>query len=485
MSLPLPSAKEAESYIIYIDNDGKVKAKNGFTGHVDFVGEDASAVIQNAIDALKVPSGTYNRLTGKIFIKAGDYHLTTPLNLTRTLDVVIEGEGGGNEVAQTRLIIDNNNIGLDLTGARFCTFRNLVFKTGSGYVPKAHILLARDSSGNSAGQHVFDRCVFYGDAEYGLVYNYASEVDTFRDCIFFSKRRAVVLSSSNIFGITSLYIDIATGNQSMHQNFFKECVFYRVLTPSGETILMDGGGSHVFDSISAGGGALYFIKVDFTNIDNVVNVKILNSNFETMLLTCDAQTSYKYLISWKILNNYFGYANGGTYIDLNKENVLFHNSVFDWNEALWGQPANIEFWKTVRSLVSARGCNYPFTINIYAVDSSHIIGHSSDYTSITAWLNKQLCKLEYLAEATENSGTATITGDGVTTTFTVDIAHGLVSDKAVGRITLDRDGTIDKVYLVDTDADGFKETLRVQVTFASAPASGESVPIYWSAEVTR
>ncbi len=85
--------------------------------------------------------------------------------------------------------------------------------------------------------------------------------------------------------------------------------------------------------------------------------------------------------------------------------------------------------------------------------------------------------------ATENSGTATVTGDGTTRTFTINIAHGLVKDSVAAHITLDRDGTVDKVYLVDTDADGFKETLRLQVTYATAPADGESVPIYWHAEV--
>jgi len=83
----------------------------------------------------------------------------------------------------------------------------------------------------------------------------------------------------------------------------------------------------------------------------------------------------------------------------------------------------------------------------------------------------------------ESSGTATFSGDGSTTTFTIDITHGLVKDKLVAKITLDREGTVDKVYLVDKDGDGFKETLRVVVTYATAPADGEEVPIYWKAEV--
>jgi len=83
---------------------------------------------------------------------------------------------------------------------------------------------------------------------------------------------------------------------------------------------------------------------------------------------------------------------------------------------------------------------------------------------------------------TESSGTATITGDGVTTEFTVDVTHGLVSDKLACKIACKKDATY-KWYLVDTDADGTYETIRIVVTFATAPASGETVEIYWSAEV--
>jgi len=91
--------------------------------------------------------------------------------------------------------------------------------------------------------------------------------------------------------------------------------------------------------------------------------------------------------------------------------------------------------------------------------------------------------LQVKGYTTKNSGTATFSGDGSTTTFTIDITHGLVKDKLVAKITLDREGTVDKVYLVDKDGDGFKETLRVVVTYATAPADGEEVPIYWEAEV--
>jgi len=83
---------------------------------------------------------------------------------------------------------------------------------------------------------------------------------------------------------------------------------------------------------------------------------------------------------------------------------------------------------------------------------------------------------------TENSGIATITGDGTTTTFTVDVTHGLVSDKLSAKVACKKPATY-KWYLVDADADGTYETLRIEITFDTAPASGETVEIYWEANV--
>ncbi|MHC1623133.1 MAG: hypothetical protein ACXQTR_00910 [Candidatus Methanospirareceae archaeon] len=127
----------------------------------------------------------------------------------------------------------------------------------------------------------------------------------------------------------------------------------------------------------------------------------------------------------------------------------------------------------VNELSVIGGCIYTGGADINLVDCSNVL-LDLIYTTISK---------AGTVTFRRNSGTATITGDGTTTTFTVDITHGLAKDMVVAKITLDRDGTVDKVYLVDTDADGFKETLRVQVTFASAPADGEEVPIYWEAQV--
>ncbi|RLI82621.1 hypothetical protein DRP04_03570 [Archaeoglobales archaeon] len=122
-----------------------------------------------------------------------------------------------------------------------------------------------------------------------------------------------------------------------------------------------------------------------------------------------------------------------------------------------------------------RSANFKITDNYIDVDTVP--------TPIAVYESTDYIIRRNVGYLTENSGTATITGDGTATTFTKDIDHGLVKDKLVAKITLDREGTVDKVYLVDKDGDGFKEALRVVVTYATAPADGEEVPIYWEAEV--
>ena len=76
---------------------------------------------------------------------------------------------------------------------------------------------------------------------------------------------------------------------------------------------------------------------------------------------------------------------------------------------------------------------------------------------------------------TENSGKATFSGDGTTTTFT--IAHGLVSTPSSVRVTpCSADASGD--FYVTADA------TNITVTYGTAPPSGtDNVCLYWEAEV--
>jgi hypothetical protein len=73
---------EPYSYVIFTDDDGYIKAKNGKTGRIDFSGTDASTVIQSAINAIS---------SGKILIKRGKYIIKSPITIDKS-GIVIEGE---------------------------------------------------------------------------------------------------------------------------------------------------------------------------------------------------------------------------------------------------------------------------------------------------------------------------------------------------------------------------------------------------------
>jgi len=80
------------SYIIWND-DTTVYAKNGRTGEIDFTDQNASGVIQSAIDAM-----ASTRRKGEILLKAGTYNITNSIML-RGGGIRLVGEG----ISQTTL----------------------------------------------------------------------------------------------------------------------------------------------------------------------------------------------------------------------------------------------------------------------------------------------------------------------------------------------------------------------------------------------
>jgi hypothetical protein len=92
----LPPVTEA-SYIVY-EEGGTYYAKNGRTGQVEFRSDDASSVIQYAIDAL-------GERGGKVFIKAGDYYLSSRIQIKS--NVVVEGEGYATRLYSDKYIDDH------------------------------------------------------------------------------------------------------------------------------------------------------------------------------------------------------------------------------------------------------------------------------------------------------------------------------------------------------------------------------------------
>jgi len=138
---------ETASYIIFKEGD-MVYAKNGSTGKIDFSGTDASTVIQSAIDNL--PSG-------KIYIKAGTYIISSAIAPKSNIEIVGEGINktvldASNQgcaifhqttsinnfaIRDLYLLSENNNaFQLDIYNAKYFTIQNIKCRntaTGYGY----------------------------------------------------------------------------------------------------------------------------------------------------------------------------------------------------------------------------------------------------------------------------------------------------------------------------------------------------------------
>jgi len=86
-------------------------------------------------------------------------------------------------------------------------------------------------------------------------------------------------------------------------------------------------------------------------------------------------------------------------------------------------------------------------------------------------------------------GTTTVTGDGSTTEFQVEVKHNLPSDKVAVMVSTTRPTTATPSYIFayvdDKDNDGFRETIVITVRFDTAPAQGEVVEIYYVAEAVE
>jgi len=87
--------QQPASYIIWKDGS-TYYAKNGATGSIDYRGADAATVIQNTIDALS---------SGVIYIRAGEYNLTSTITINKP--IWLQGEGSSGETGVSVTLLNN------------------------------------------------------------------------------------------------------------------------------------------------------------------------------------------------------------------------------------------------------------------------------------------------------------------------------------------------------------------------------------------
>ena len=202
----------------------------------------------------------------KLFIPAGDYLVTSSLNLTYSLStpgssttlyqgIVIEGEGYPHSV------IIGKTSGypiVDMTGSRLCSFKDfaVVYNSNDAYTPSCGFLMSRNIFNGGAGEHVFESVQAYGYFTKAAIAELSSEINGFYNTRFVNLHpsgHGLYSSGKNTLGITSAYISGLnshnySGGNTRHAYY--NCRFYN------------------FETTNAGGQSIYIENSTTSPSDN-------------------------------------------------------------------------------------------------------------------------------------------------------------------------------------------------------------------------
>lgn len=519
------SPQETASYIIFKDGD-YICAKNGSTGKIDYRDTDAATVIQSVI-------------SGKLIIKRGKYIISETIYVQNKENLVIEGESW-----ETKLVTEGDitpfvvgKDGDEAYASKNIIFRSLYFDCSSQSdtttPPENYGLELRHAIAVAYGCSVrVENCYFYNvasDAIYGrgLYEKPGPKVDMF-GCVgeklrgywamfhvhydfyntdkvmynlVFDSKVGVARHAQVIVGNVMYNIDIARhdcivgtgrpvlGNPEVGTVIVGNAIYY---------LKGNGGGIQAFYANDAVIGNLIvgdpdnmpsrgiFINegsrhiIAFNRIENVQEGIVVRNTTDTSDIV--------------IFGNYIGNVKyDGILCDVTDSskaqrhlvayNVIDGVSVYDCMRV------GGKGWRILYNILRNANRRGIFTTTYsdgFTIEQNIIEGVGEPI--YLAGVNHRVRRNEgYL---TENSGVATLSGDGTTTDFLIG-EHGLspsIDDpsKVIVKVT---PASADAVaaspcvgYLSDENADGVYESIRVK--FASAPASGtDNVRIVWMAEV--
>jgi hypothetical protein len=204
----------------------------------DGVADDTTS-IQDAIDYCVANKNM-------LFIPAGNYLVTSSLNLTYALStpgssttlyqgIVIEGEGYPHSV----IVGKTSGFPIfDMTGARLCVFRNFaaVYNSNDAFTPSCGFLMSRNLFNGGAGEHTFENVQAYGYFTKAAIAELSSELNGFyniRAVNFHPAGHGFYTSGTNTVGITSAYIsglDTHSFSGGNTRHAYYNCRFYNFAT---------------------------------------------------------------------------------------------------------------------------------------------------------------------------------------------------------------------------------------------------------------
>ena len=191
---------------------------------------DDTVAIQAAINSVSTNGGS-------VYIPAGDYKVTAPLNLTNfaNIQVTIHGDGQRN----TKINATVTGHVFDCTGSQFLQFQDFAV-WGTAYTA---FLFARNSTGDSAGRNLMSNLEINGTWSISGFYNYGSEQFKAYGCTFINSANncaSVTIVRTNYNSVTSSFQTIATGGQSTTEYLFDGCTIssYATTGTSGALFLL-------------------------------------------------------------------------------------------------------------------------------------------------------------------------------------------------------------------------------------------------------
>ena len=419
------------SYIIFKDGD-LIKAKNGKTGQVEFLGTDAAEVMQSAINALPAQGG-------KIILREGEY----VANVSLRSGVELVGCGRAEnyidypDIPKTGTVI-NGSVTIEGAGP---TTPDRIF----GAVLRDLFIKGCLKIKYAVGATVENVFVHANGGTYGVWVD-SSYATTFRGVRVAGATYGFYIHNENASDNPS--------NVWLH-NCFPECNEYGIYGDMNKyhTIVFTNGWIEIRKAFY--GYALWIAdsrivmgKEDINAIECVVlhatNLRLTGDGYGTAIKIRD--WGYAHLATSEIEK----FAN----VFYPVSNVVIHGAGIKISNC--GQIFHPDTGSPVRAWLNGR---------IYGIDNG--LG-----VMPTVWVFNGHTNANILSK---NAGTATFSGDGSTTQFA--IAHGLVGEpKTVNVTPLSADAAGD-FYVT-------KDSTYIYVNYLSPPPSGtDNVVLSWRAEV--
>jgi hypothetical protein len=436
--MPVEQPPSAASYIVF-QKGGQCYAKNGMTGHIEFGPGDASTVIQAAVNSLS---------RGTVLLKAGDYDLKSTILINKSyIKLCGEGQGAPSPDATEKMGVTKlrSNLDIDLIEVTPVSDRiygveiSNLYLYGSGRANGKSGVYAHGTETNWLDQiRIYD--VYAQNVQTGIYLEYSDAGYVFRcSTLFcgngihaygvFNKVVACEASDNDGCGIFSQRVIASTAVRNQDGITATEMVSNNIVSHCSQ----------------------YGIRVEGKHM--VVEGNIVRLNKRSGISIED------------------GYAIvcGNSIVENNTDDYFDAGGITVWGDGNYAHIFGNNFRLNKRwHILLANGIDSPMI-------------HDNDFEDVpeTAVINDLGATNKKIYHnrgyVTENSGTATFSGNGSQTQFT--IPHGLAGAPISWRVEAG-----------SADAKGNKyvtaDATNLTVTFATAPQSGtNNVVLVWQAEM--